>query len=161
MDSGKIMVFCGKGYGKSSAALGQSMLLARENKKTIVIHFLKAKNEDVAGFFNKLEPEIKVFRFEKSETCFNELSEEKKKEELGNIRSGLSFAKKVLATGECDNLVLDEVLGLVDEGIIEVEDIIQLLDSKSEDTSVILTGIVLPQGLEKYVDIISEIKSLR
>lgn len=80
---------------------------------------------------------------------------------MGNIRSGLSFAKKVLATGECDNLVLDEVLGLVDEGIIEVEDIIQLLDSKSEDTSVILTGIVLPQGLEKYVDIISEIKSLR
>ena len=36
-----------------------------------------------------------------------------------------------------------------------------MLDSKSEDTSVILTGIVLPQGLEKYVDIISEIKSLR
>ena len=32
------------------------------------------------------------------------------------MKNGLNFAKKVLATGECDVLILDEALGLVEAG---------------------------------------------
>ena len=50
-----------------------------------------------------------------------ELPEEKKQEEIQNIRNGIGFAKKVLTTGECDLLILDEVLGLVEKDIITEE----------------------------------------
>ena len=36
-----------------------------------------------------------------------------------NIRNGFNFAKKVVATGECDMLILDEVLGIIDQNIIK------------------------------------------
>ena len=39
----------------------------------------------------------------------------KRKMKKINIRNGLNYAKKVLTTEECDLLVLDEALGLVDQ----------------------------------------------
>ena len=49
---------------------------------------------------------------EKSDGNYAELSEEQKADEIMNIRNGLNFAKKVLCTGGCDLLILDEVLRL-------------------------------------------------
>ena len=40
-----------------------------------------------------------------------------------NIRNGLNFARKVLTTDGCDVLILDEVLGLIDKGILTVEEL--------------------------------------
>ena len=86
--------------------------------------------------------QIKLFRFEKSDGNFVELPEEKKQEEIQNIRNGIGFAKKVLTTGECDLLILDEVLGLVEKDIITEDDLKALLECRG-DTDVILTGITL------------------
>ncbi len=45
---------------------------------------------------------------------YMELPEEKKREACVNIRNGLGYAKKVLSVAECDLLILDEVLVLVE-----------------------------------------------
>ena len=42
----------------------------------------------------RMEPELKVFRFEKSDRYFAELSDAEKKDEQINIRNGLNYAKK-------------------------------------------------------------------
>ena len=69
--------------------------------------------------------------------------------------------RKVLCVGECDLLVLDEILGLVDWGIINVEDVLQILRLKSENVSIILTGRHLPEKLIEYADYISEFNVLK
>ena len=161
MDNGYVQVFCGNGSGKSSAAIGKGILSAINGKSVILVQFLKDKNENEVEFFRKLEPEIKLFRFEKMEAAFNELNEEEKKEEVNNMRNGLNYAKKVLATGECDILILDEVLGLVDEGIIDYKELIPIIEAKSDDVALIMTGRILPDGLMDYVDYVSKIESLR
>ncbi len=159
MNKGYVQVFCGKGDGKSSAAIGKGMFAAIDGKQVIVVQFMKERNENEAKFFQRLEPEIKLFRFEKSETCFNELSDSEKHDEVTNIRNGLNYAKKVLTIGECDLLILDEVLGLVDEGIIEWKELLPILEVRSEETSVFMTGRVLPEELIPYVDSVSKIES--
>ncbi len=161
MGKGYVQVFCGNGEGKSSAAIGKGILSAIDGNQVIVVQFMKEKNDNESKFFQRLEPEIKLFRFEKMEICFNELSDEKKKEEVTNMRNGLNYAKKVLVTGECDVLILDEVLGLVDEGIIECEELYPILDSKSEETTIIMTGRVMPDKLINYVNSVSNIETLR
>ena len=55
----------------------------------------------------------KLFRFERENESYDCLLDSQKKEERQNILNGFNFAKKVIDTGECDVLVLDEVLGLV------------------------------------------------
>lgn len=43
------------------------------------------------------------------------------------MKNGLNFARKVLATSECDLLVLDEILGVVDAGVISVEELCAII----------------------------------
>lgn len=141
-------------------AVGLAINALAEQKRVIMIQFLKGSFEpERMDVLKRLEPELKVFRFEKSEAFFEHLSEEEKIEEMRNIRNGLNFAKKVMATGECDLLILDEILGIVDCGIITADELIQALDAREKDMSVILTGKVFPSGLENYVDAISRIQN--
>lgn len=159
MERGMIQVYYGEGRGKSTAALGNALRKADAGKNVIIIQFLKAKTEEPGEVLQRLEPEIKFFRFEKLAECFADLSEEEKREESVNMKNGLNFARKVLSTSECNLLILDEVLGLVDAGVISVEELKHVIESRTEGTDVILTGRRLPEELFEIADEIYNIAS--
>ena len=146
--------------GKSPAALGRAVQAAAAGEQVVIIQFLKGKGLEDTEFVRRLEPEIKLFRFEKSDEFYEELPEEKKAEEDMNIRNGMNFAKKVLSTGECNLLILDEVLGLIEKNIISVEDVENLLNQRGE-TDVILTGISLNDEICSLADEVSKIETLK
>lgn len=156
MEKGFIHIYTGDGRGKSTAALGRAVLAAAEGKRVVIIQFLKGKGLGDADFLRRLEPEIKVFHFEKSDGNFEALPEDKKQEEISNIKNGINFAKKVLTTGECDILVLDEVLGLLEKQILTVETVKELLEARDE-TDIILTGITLNEEICVMADQVSKI----
>lgn len=150
-----VQIYYGNGQGKTTAAVGQSIRAASKGMRTIIIQFLKGNVSQEFSYLQKLEPEVRVFRFDKSELPYESLSEEEQEEERKNIRNGFNFARKVLNAGECDMLILDEVLGLVDLGIITVSDIINLIDMKEDYYKLVMTGLRLPEELEEYADMIS------
>ncbi len=160
MAKGLVHIYAGDGRGKSPAAIGRAVQTAAEGKRVVIIQFLKGKGLSDSGFVRRMEPEIKLFHFEKSDETYAELSDEKKKEEIINIRNGINFAKKVLSTGECDLLILDEVLGLIEKGIITVEDLKNLVECRDE-TNVILTGIALNDEICVLADEVSKIETLK
>lgn len=160
MAKGLIYIYAGDGRGKSSAAIGRAVQAAVEGKSVVIIQFLKGKGLRDSDFLRRLEPEIKLFRFEKLNENYEMLSEEKKAEEIINIRNGMNFARKVLATGECDLLIVDEVLGLVEKGIVSVQDLTALLECR-EETSVILTGITLSDEICVLADEVSKIETMK
>lgn len=159
MDAGKVQVYYGDGQGKTSAALGCAIQEVIREGSVIIIEFLKKKDEDEIRYMTRLEPEIRMFRFQKSGKNYEELSEEEQNEEKMNMKNGFAYARKVLLTGECTTLVLDEILGLVDYHIIELEELIHLIQMKSEETSLIMTGRVLPEKLVDYADNVIEIRA--
>ncbi|MBD5548205.1 MAG: cob(I)yrinic acid a,c-diamide adenosyltransferase [Lachnospiraceae bacterium] len=161
MRQGLVHIYSGDGHGKSPAALGKAVMTAALGKSVVIIQFLKGKGLADTEFLCRLEPEIKIFRFEKSDMNFFELSEEKKMEEIINIRNGINFAKKVLATGECDLLILDEILGLIDNDIITVDDLKNVLGARDEETDVILTGITLNDEICMLADEVSRIETIK
>ena len=69
-----------------------------------------------------------------------------------NLRNGFNFAKKVMTTGECDVLILDEILGIVDQGIISAEEFRSFLEARDEETDLIMTGLYLlyQKNAKKY-----------
>ncbi len=161
MKQGLVHIYSGDGHGKSPAALGEALIMAASGKSVMLIQFLKGKGLSESPFLGRLEPEIKIFRFEKSDMNFEELSEEKKTEEIINIKNGINFAKKVLATGECDLLILDEILGLIDNHIITVEDLKSLLEARDDETDIILTGISLNDEICMLADEVSKIEEVK
>ena len=148
MEKGFVHIVCGEGEGKTSAAIGQGISAASKGKSVIIIQFLKQKQMDEIGFIKRLEPEIKVFRFEKSEKSFECLTEEEQMKERQNLQNGMNFARKVLATEGCDVLILDEILGLLEYGIVTKEETASLLQANEGGIEIILTGIY--QGKEVW-----------
>lgn len=157
MESRVVQVFYGNGKGKTSAAVGQCIRAASLGQSVIIIQFLKGNDAEEFNFLEKLEPDIKLFRFEKEKDSFRDLLASQQKEEKQNILNGVNFARKVIDTGECEVLVLDEILGLIDLNIISVEDIIHLIEMKDDYTRLVLTGQNLPEELIPYADVISKI----
>ena len=77
----------------------------------------------------------------------------------GKSVNGLNFARKVVVTQECDFLVLDEILGLLDCGIITVEGIADILKHKDESMHIVMTGWNFPEELRPYVDVITTLNT--
>ena len=157
MEKGFVKIYCGEGKGKSTSSLGRALVCAGEGKEVFMIQFLKGRYTGTLDYLKRLEPEVKVFRFEKMSRFYEELSEDEQREEELNIRNGVNFARKVVSIGECDVLILDEFLGLVDLGSIAVEDVIQIIRHKPEEMELILTGRNLPEALVDEADYISKI----
>lgn len=160
MEEGKLQIYCGSGKGKTTAAIGLAIREASRGRSVFVVQFLKGKHPEEISFIQRLEPEIKMFRFQKREDSFEDLTLQEKEEEIPNLRNGLNFAKKVLATGECDVLILDEVLGLLEQGIATLDEIHGLLDS-AEDTELIFTGIKLCPEMLEWADEVYQITALK
>ncbi len=159
MSTGKIKIFTGSGKGKTPAALGAALQAAVNGQQVVIIEFLKGRDNEEHAFLERLEPEIKVFRFEKSPKDWVDMTEEERHDAKYNIQNGLHFAKKVLDTGECDLLIMDEVLGLIDNKIITVEELHDVVNLR-EDTDLILTGITMDDRVVAFADEISEINTV-
>ena len=149
MEKGLVKIYFGEGKGKSTSSMGRALVCAGEEKEVFVIQFLKGKMTGSLDYLKRL--------FEREEAFYEDLSDEEKQEEKVNILNGYNFAKKVLSIGECDVLILDEILGLVDLGIITCEDVIRLIDMKDESVELIMTGRHLPEELIPYADYISRL----
>ena len=163
-------VYCGGGKGKTTLAIGQCLRASAQGKSVIIIQFLKGRERRELDFLEELDNlDIKIFRFEKHDEGYEELNaqlaerrerisvlnEQEKAEEKTNILNALNFARKVIATQECDFLLLDEILALPDYGITTAEAIGDILKMKDESMHILLTGRTLPDSLRKYADSIT------
>lgn len=158
MNDGTVQVYYGEGRGKTTAAYGTALRAANDGKTVYIIQFLKDKDIIENNIFKRLEPEIKFFRFEKNEKNYDSLSDEEKQEECINMRNGFHYARKVLVTGECNVLILDEFLGVLDNGVISTQEFSEFLNAKPEDATVVLTGRVCTDEIRAFADEIYNIE---
>ena len=102
-----------------------------------------------------------MFRFEKYERLYEDLNEEEKKEQDHFIYNGLKYAHKVIDTRQCDMVVLDEVLGLLDLGLLKTEELVEMLENRSDDQLIIMTGRQIPDELIPYTDAVYCISTVK
>ena len=58
-------------------------------------------------------------------------------------------------------MILDEVLGLIDKGIITVEELKSLLAVKPEEMDIIMTGITLNDEVCVLADEVTKVETMR
>ncbi len=161
MAAKNIQMYCGSGSGRSAAAIGQGIRCACAGKTVFVVRFLKGKASLELDYLKKLEPEIKLFCFDKFDAGYSDLTDEEKEEEKIHIQNGIGYAKKVLVTHECDMLILDEITDLVAMHIVGSEEVAALLEAVGEDMTVIMTGTARCEELWPYVDRVTEVSTLK
>ena len=155
-----IRVFYGNGFGKTSAAMGYSIRAAGNSKEVIIVQFMKGSNNHDYMTIERLEPEIKLLNFERYETSYEELTPEQQGEQKANILNGFNYARKVIQTGGCDVLILDESLGLIDNHIVDSSAIVELLNlADQSEMEIVLTGRILPEDIKAKADIVTRIEA--
>ena len=160
-EKGLIQIYCGPGKGKTSVAIGQAVRAVGHGKRAIVIQFLKGKATTQLDYLSALEPDIRLFRFEKKDKYYEDLTEEEKQEENLNIRNGLNFARKVLITEECELLILDEILSALELGIVSEDEVIGLIEAKDDETELILTGTATTEALKDAADMVVSLEVIK
>ena len=149
---GRVEIYCGQGRGKTSCAIGQCVKAAGQEKQIIMVQFLKGKETEELSFFKRLEPEVQLFRFEKYERLYDCL--------LYTSPSPRD-RQKVIDTRQCDVVVLDEVLGLLDLGLLKTEELVEMLENRSDDQLIIMTGRQIPDELIPYTDAVYCISTVK
>ena len=162
MRKGQISIYYGTGKGKTSVAVGLGLRAIGEELRVVMIQFLDYYNSKETGILQKLEPDFRIFRFEKSrkeEALLEaETNEALKKEMSAEIRNAFNFAKKIVDTGECEMLMLDGILECVEKGYLQEAEVEELLEKRPENMDLILTGAMLPAGIAEKAEAIYQIK---
>ena len=76
-------------------------------------------------------------------------------------QQGLAHAQKIISEGKHDVVILDEINVAVDFGLIKIEDVIKIIETKPSHVELILTGRYAPSELAKYANLISEICEIK
>ncbi|MBE6022037.1 MAG: cob(I)yrinic acid a,c-diamide adenosyltransferase [Cellulosilyticum sp.] len=161
MENGLVQVYYGKGKGKTTSAIGLGIRALGNDYKVIMIQFLKNDMTGECKMIKDLEPNFKIFHFEKKRGFTWQLNDEEKQELKSETSNALKFASKVMDTGQCDVLILDEILNSLELGFVSEEDVCSLIDQKSDDVELVLTGRSLPESIAQRADYISCIENIK
>ena len=127
-----------------------------EEQRVVMIQFLDYHNSKEIALLKKLEPDFRIFRFEKDRAAEDvqgaENDEALHKEIFNEIRNAFNFAKKIVDTGECEMLLLDGILECVEKGYLQESDLHEIIGKRPDFMDIILTGTILPAGIAEEAE---------
>lgn len=157
MEKGLIQIYTGDGKGKTTAAIGQGIRALGRGYTVYMVQFLKSQDTGELKVLEKLEPSFKVFRFEKKRGFVFNLSKDELAELKNEVCTAFDFVKAVLENGECDVFILDEIMAAMSNGLVDIDDVADVLKNKPSGVEIILTGRDAPDKILELADYVSQI----
>ncbi len=157
--SGKIQVFTGDGKGKTTAALGLALRAIGRGMKVFMVQFLKAPDtsgEHVAA--KAFGPNLVIKPMGRKGFIGNRGPEPT---DALMARKALEEARNALLGKEYDVVILDEINVAVHLGLLEVQDVLALMDSRPEHVELVLTGRYAHPDVVERADSVFEIKKIK
>lgn len=152
---GDIYLYTGNGAGKTTNILGLALRALGHEQKVVIVQFLKWwKKTGEYKIRKKLAPDYEIHMFgRKGWHGLKNLG--KKDREL--CKKGLEFAKKAVEEKKPDLLGLDELNLAVHTGMLNVQEVLDFLDSIPKKTNVVITGRHAPKELIGRADFVNEV----
>jgi cob(I)alamin adenosyltransferase len=151
-----IQVFTGDGKGKTTAALGLCLRAAGAGLRVYFGQFLKKGSYgEIVGFKNL--PHVTVEQFGTGSF----IRERPTQKERDAAQKGLDRAKRALASGTFDMVILDEFNVALKLGLFSCADAIALLNTVPRDVELILTGRDANKTILKCADLVSEVRVVK
>lgn len=161
LEKGYFQVYTGNGKGKTTASIGQGVRAVGNGLSVYMIQFLKGGFSGELEAIKKLEPQFKIYRFEKERGFFWTLNEEEKIELKNEIKNAYNFCIEVMKNRKCDMLILDEIIGAFHNKLLSLEELAKLVDSKPNDMELIMTGRNVPEEIANKANLITEMREIK
>lgn len=159
MENSLIHVYTGEGKGKTTCAFGLALRCAGCGFKVKIIQFLKTDETGEVSFLKDMD-NIQIYRFESPHGFTCSISEEEKETLKTQIQTAVRFAYLLLENGDCDMLVLDELICAWECGFVLEEQICTLIDNRNT-TELVFTGHHAPQWLIERADYVTNMQKIK
>ncbi|WP_324824467.1 cob(I)yrinic acid a,c-diamide adenosyltransferase [Sinanaerobacter sp. ZZT-01] len=156
IEKGYIQLYTGNGKGKTTAALGISLRSLCAGNKVFFGQFMKGKPYSELKAVNYFE-NLTMEQF--GNDCF--VGQEPEQRDFEDAQKGLNRMKQILSSDEYDMVVFDEINTALFFHLLKLEDVLETLDLKAENTEVILTGRYAPEELIARADLVTEMREIK
>lgn len=160
---GYIQVYTGDGKGKTTASLGLAMRALGRCWKVLIIMFTKGGNDyGELNSFRELTPEIAnnltIVQAGLDRIIYKENQTE---QDISEIKKGWELAKKAIQNHECQLLVLDELNVVIDLGILDVDEVVEVLKNKPDEMEIVMTGRNAHPKIIEIAHLVSKIEPVK
>jgi len=154
---GYIQVYTGNGKGKTTAAFGLSLRAVGAGKKVFFAQFVKGKEYSEILAVKKFLPQITIKQFGLG--CF--IIDKPTQNDIDAARTGLEEVSGIIQSGEYDIVVLDEVNIALYYNLFTVNEILEILRKKPDETEIIITGRYAPAAILEIADLVTEMQEVK
>ncbi len=160
-EKGLVIVYTGKGKGKTTAALGIVLRAVGHGYKVGMIQFIKGEwyyGELTSS--KRLEPEFELIAAGRGFVGIIDDDHPIEEHEKA-AKDAIEVAKQKIASGDYDIMILDEINYALKLNLISQEDILDVIAAKPEKTSLVLTGNYVPEAVMDAADLVTEMREIK
>ncbi|NHI04088.1 Cob(I)alamin adenosyltransferase [Candidatus Nitrosotalea sp. TS] len=158
---GLVIVYTGKGKGKTTAALGMALRAVGYDYKVCMIQFIKGSwHYGEMTSSKRLEPEFELTAVGKG---FVGIMDDKSPiEDHKKIADeALAIAQERIASEKYNIVILDEINYAVNLGLVKIDDVIKLIQTKPANVNVVLTGNHVKAEIIELADLVTEMREIK
>ena len=159
LEKGFIQVYTGNGKGKTTAALGLALRATGREMQVCMIQFLKGGGqygEHLAAA--KLNPYLTIVQTGSSDWC---RKGNPTTEDVCEARKALALAEKALTQGCYDLVILDEINNAIHYNLVSVDEVLKLMELKSDRVELVLTGRYADERIIAAADLVTEMREIK
>ncbi len=160
---GYIQVYTGDGKGKTTASLGLAMRALGRDWKVLIVMFTKGGNNygELNSFrqlSDKIADNLTIVQAGLDRVIYksNENEQDHKK-----IRKGWNLVKKAVKNNEYQLIIMDEANIAIDMGILDVDEVVKVLESKPDEMEIVLTGRNAHPKIVEIAHLVSRIEPVK
>lgn len=156
---GQTIIYYGYGKGKTTAAVGLVVRALGAGLKASFLQFIKEEKSSEIKVLSKL----KNLKVEVGGKGFYRILGDKKPETVHKDAAEKLFkkAKAYLSNPKIDLLVMDEVLDCIEYGLIPKKDLIDFIEKKPQNKTLIITGHKVSVEVVRIADVVTEMKKIK
>jgi len=161
--NGLVLVHTGEGKGKTTAAIGLAVRAWGDGFRILILQFIKgswkygelAALKALAEIDGRIEIRPSGIGFTRKATA-EEMTTHRKK-----AQAALQEAASEMTSGQWDMIVLDEINYALKFGLLEEQEVLELLSQKPTDLHLVLTGRdALPAVIDR-ADLVTEMRLIK
>lgn len=157
--TGEIRVITGEGKGKTTTALGMAWQAVSKGMRVFFVQFLKAPDTSGEHFAAKALEPMMIMKPMGREGFINRRGLHPLDTVM--VQRALEEARTAMLTGDYELVVLDEVNVAIHMGLLDVQQILDFLDSKPREVSLVLTGRNARAEIAARADDVLEMRKIK